>query len=110
MDLIDDLLEVEDMFATVLFNDEVHTFDEVINTLMKALDNCDKNKATSFVTLIDKEGRALVKCSQFQQCTEVKRVVERITGRRGRLNLMLYLINNKCRHINEINWTIVQLL
>ena len=93
MDLIDDLLEVEDMFATVLFNDEVHTFDEVINTLMKALDNCDKNKATSFVTLIDKEGRALVKCSQFQQCTEVKRVVERITGRRGRSNLMLYLIN-----------------
>ena len=83
IDLMDDLLEVEDMYATVLFNDEVHTFDEVIMTLTKALDDCDRTKAINYVSLIDKEGRALVKCSQFQQCNEVKRVVERITGRRG---------------------------
>ena len=84
VDLLDDLLEVEDMYATVLFNDEVHTFDEVINTLTKAIDNCDKNLATFFVSLIDKEGRALVKCSQFGECNEVRKTVERITGRRGR--------------------------
>ena len=83
VDLMDDLLEVEDMYATVLFNDEVHTFDEVIMTLTKALDNCDRTMAINHVSLIDKEGRALVKCSQFQQCNEVKRIVERITGRRG---------------------------
>ena len=86
VDLMDDLLEVEDMYATVLFNDEVHTFDEVILTLTKAIEDCDKNKAINFVSLIDKEGRALVKCSQFQACNEVKRVVERKTGRRGSEN------------------------
>ena len=91
VDLMDDLLEVEDMYATVLFNDEVHTFDEVIMTLTKALDNCDRTMAISHVSLIDKEGRALVKCSQFQQCNEVKRIVERITGRRG--NTALSAIN-----------------
>ena len=83
VDLMDDLLEVEDLYVTVLFNDEVHTFDEVIMTLTKALDDCDKTKAINYVSLIDKEGRALVKCSQFQACNEVKRIVERITGRRG---------------------------
>ena len=92
MDLMDDLLEVEDMYATVLFNDEVHTFDEVIMTLTKALDDCDRTKAINYVSLIDKEGRALVKCSQFQACNEVKRIVERITGRRG--NIISYLFLN----------------
>ena len=92
VDLMDDLLEVEDMYATVLFNDEVHTFDEVIMTLTKALDDCDRTKAINYVSLIDKEGRALVKCSQFQQCNEVKRIVERITGRRGKAILSLCLL------------------
>ena len=92
VDLMDDLLEVEDMFATVLFNDEVHTFDEVIMTLTKALEDCDRNKAINFVSLIDKEGRALVKCSQFQQCSEVKRIVERITGRRAGIKALKVMV------------------
>ena len=62
---------------------QVHTFDDVIATLQKAIDNCDRNMAINFVTLIDREGRALVKCGEYQQCLEVKKVVEKITGRRG---------------------------
>ena len=37
------------------------------------------------MTLIDREGRALVKCGEYQQCLEVKKVVEKITGRRGEM-------------------------
>ena len=64
---------------------QVHTFDDVIATLQKAIDNCDRNMAINFVTLIDREGRALVKCGEYQQCLEVKKVVEKITGRRGKM-------------------------
>jgi len=92
--LMDDLLEVEDLYATVLYNDEVHTFEEVITTLQRAVENCDRNQAISFVSLIDREGRSLVKCSPFQQCNEVKRVVERITGRRGIKPLKVMVIHS----------------
>ena len=46
--------------------------------------------AINFVTLIDREGRALVKCGEYQQCLEVKKVVEKITGRRG--EMMTYYV------------------
>ena len=90
---MDDMLEVEDMYATVLYNDEIHTFEEVITTLQRAVENCDRTLAISFVSLIDREGRALVRCSQFQQCKEVQRVVERITGRRGVKPLKVVVIH-----------------
>ena len=37
------------MYTTVLYNDEVHTFDEVITTLQRAVDNCDRNQAIRFL-------------------------------------------------------------
>jgi len=92
--IMDDLLEVEDLYATVLYNDEVHTFEEVITTLQRAVENCDRNLAISFVSLIDREGRCLVKCSPYQQCNEVKRIVERITGRRGIKPLKVMVIHS----------------
>lgn len=91
--LLDDLLEVDDLYATVLYNDEVHTFEEVITTLQRAVE-CDRNAAINFVSLIDREGRSLVKCAPFQQCSEVKRIVERITGRRGIKPLKVMVIHS----------------
>lgn len=52
------------LFCTVLYNDEVHTFDTVINTLTKAL-NCTKKEAVEFATMVDREGRAIVRVSWF---------------------------------------------
>jgi ATP-dependent Clp protease adaptor protein ClpS len=37
-----DCLQVEDLYATILYNDEVHTYEEVISTLQKAV-LCDRN-------------------------------------------------------------------
>ena len=73
---------------------QVHTFDDVIATLQKAIDNCDRNMAINFVTLIDREGRALVKCGEYQQCQEVRKVVEKITGRRATKPLKVMVIHS----------------
>ena len=54
-----------DTFATVLYNDEMHTFDTVIQTLTRAVD-CTKRTAEHFAIMIDREGRSIVKCSTFQ--------------------------------------------
>ena len=49
------------------FLPKVHTFDEVIQTLPRAVD-CDRNTAIGFASLIDREGRVTIKCSGFQVC------------------------------------------
>jgi len=83
VDPLDDLLEVEDLYVTVLCNDELHTFEEVITTLQRAVDNCDRDLAIKYVNFIDRDGRGALKCGPFQTCSEVKRIIERQTGRRG---------------------------
>jgi len=54
-----------DVFCTILYNDEIHTFEQVINTLSRVL-KCNQKTSTEFVTNIDKEGRTIVKCSEFK--------------------------------------------
>ncbi len=45
--------------------------------------DCDRPTAISFATLIDRDGRSVIKCSGFQACSEAKKTIERITSRRG---------------------------
>jgi ATP-dependent Clp protease adapter protein ClpS len=52
------------LFCTVLYNDETHTFDLVIQTLTRAL-TCSKKDAIEFATTIDREGRSIVKVGGF---------------------------------------------
>lgn len=73
-------VESSDTYCTVLYNDETHTFEHVISTLSKVI-KCSQKDAIEYVTNIDREGRAVVKCSSFQHCTELKSEVERITSR-----------------------------
>ena len=49
----------------MIYNDEVHTFDDVITTIMRAAD-CSREDAIGFATLIDREGRCVVRCAGFQ--------------------------------------------
>ncbi|XP_075234618.1 ubr1 ubiquitin ligase [Lycorma delicatula] len=72
----------QDTYCTVLYNDETHTFEQVINTLARVI-KCSQRDAIEFVTNIDREGRAVVKCSTFQHCTELKSEIERFTSRHG---------------------------
>jgi len=74
--------EPEDTFVTMLFNDEIHTYEQVINTLSRAID-CSAKEAVDYATTIDREGRSIVKCSSFSSCNAVKTTIEKITSRHG---------------------------
>ncbi|XP_062536364.1 E3 ubiquitin-protein ligase UBR1 [Armigeres subalbatus] len=65
----------EDIYCTILYNDETHTFDQVIQTLTSIV-KCTKKEAIEYVTSIDREGRAVVKCAPFETCKKLKEDVE----------------------------------
>lgn len=62
-------------FCTVLYNDESHTFDQVIQTLKK-IAKCRDKDAMEIVAAIDREGRAVVKCDTFKECNDLKTKIE----------------------------------
>ncbi|EDV38316.2 uncharacterized protein Dana_GF21816, isoform D [Drosophila ananassae] len=62
-------------YCTVLYNDESHTFDQVIQTLTK-IAKCRHKDAMEIVAAIDREGRAVVKCDTFKICNDLKTAIE----------------------------------
>lgn len=84
----------DDAFATMLFNDEIHTYDQVIQTLTRAVE-CSPKEAIDFATTIDREGRSIVKCSPFQMCSQVKSLIERITSRHGSKPLRVEVMHSQ---------------
>ncbi|XP_017064489.1 E3 ubiquitin-protein ligase UBR1 [Drosophila eugracilis] len=62
-------------YCTVLYNDESHTFDQVIQTLTK-IAKCPQKNAMEIVAAIDREGRAVVKCDTFKGCNDLKEAIE----------------------------------
>ncbi|XP_048391608.1 E3 ubiquitin-protein ligase UBR2 isoform X2 [Stegostoma tigrinum] len=73
-------LEKEDTYYCMLFNDEVHTYEQVIYTLQKAV-NCTQKEAVSFATTVDRDGRRSVRYGDFQFCEQAKTVIVRNTSR-----------------------------
>ncbi|CAH0663514.1 unnamed protein product [Chilo suppressalis] len=76
------ILDSPDCYCTVLYNDETHTFEQVISTLTRVM-KCNHRDSVELVTLIDREGRALVKCNSFQVCDKLKTDIEQFTSRHG---------------------------
>ncbi|GAB1601270.1 E3 ubiquitin-protein ligase UBR2-like isoform X2 [Argonauta hians] len=72
--------EPEDSFVTVLFNDELHTFDQVISTLQKAVD-CSAKEAADYSTTVDREGRSGIKTGGFHICDKARKQVEQLSSR-----------------------------
>uniref|UniRef100_A0A646QGC2 E3 ubiquitin-protein ligase n=1 Tax=Hemiscolopendra marginata TaxID=943146 RepID=A0A646QGC2_9MYRI len=72
----------EDSFTTMLFNDEVHTYEQVIQTLHRAIE-CTQKEAIDYATAIDREGRSIVRCAQFKSCDLARSCIERLTSRHG---------------------------
>ncbi|XP_068089086.1 E3 ubiquitin-protein ligase UBR2 isoform X1 [Hyperolius riggenbachi] len=72
--------EKEDTYYCMLFNDEVHTYEQVIYTLQKAV-NCSQKEAISFATTVDRDGRRSVLYGNFQNCDQAKSVIVRNTSR-----------------------------
>ena len=72
-----------DDYVTMLYNDEVHSYDQVVSTLRKVL-SCDEKKAYEYAAIVDKEGRSTIKRAKKIECTQTKTKVETTMG--GPLN------------------------
>jgi len=61
----------------ILFNDEVHTFEEVIIQLMKAI-GCTFEQGEAFAWEVHTKGKACVYTGEMAECLRVSGVLEEI--------------------------------
>ncbi|KAK3764043.1 hypothetical protein RRG08_046512 [Elysia crispata] len=67
-------------YMCMLYNDEVHTYEQVMTTLQRAVD-CTKRQALDYATIVDREGRSCVKYGGQEECSTVKETIQRNTSR-----------------------------
>lgn len=61
----------------ILYDDDIHTFDEVINQLIKAL-GCSYGKAEEMTFKVHNEGKATVFEGSFEECLKRNSVLQEI--------------------------------
>ena len=61
----------------VLFNDDWHTFDEVINQLIKAI-NCSYEQARGHAFEVHVKGKSIVFTGSMRDCLKVTSILEEI--------------------------------
>jgi ATP-dependent Clp protease adapter protein ClpS len=61
----------------ILFNDDVHTFEEVIGQLIKAT-GCSATKAEALAWEVHTTGKAMVFTGEIARCIEVSSILEEI--------------------------------
>ncbi|HLF13481.1 MAG TPA: ATP-dependent Clp protease adaptor ClpS [Bacteroidota bacterium] len=61
----------------ILFNDEAHTFDEVIGQIIKAT-ACDLSRAEALTWEVHNSGKAMVFEGEMRNCVRVSAVLEEI--------------------------------
>jgi ATP-dependent Clp protease adapter protein ClpS len=69
--------EVETSWRVILFNDEEHTFDEVIYQIIKAT-GCSQKKAVELTNEVHFKGKANVYEGDFSECMRVSGVLQEI--------------------------------
>ncbi|XP_074503572.1 E3 ubiquitin-protein ligase UBR2 isoform X2 [Sebastes fasciatus] len=96
-----------DTYYCMLFNDEVHTYEQVIYTLQKAV-NCSQKEAVSFATTVDRDGRKSVRYGDFQFCDQAKSVIVRNTSRQSkplRVQVMhSSVVAHQCFALRALSW------
>ena len=73
---VEELVEevIETPWQLILYNDEIHTFDEVINQLIKAI-RCSISEAEAITLQVHNEGKAIVYEGSFEECLRVNSVL-----------------------------------
>ncbi|XP_068183041.1 E3 ubiquitin-protein ligase UBR2 isoform X1 [Antennarius striatus] len=96
-----------DTYYCMLFNDEVHTYEQVIYTLQKAV-SCSQKEAVSFATTVDRDGRKSVRFGDFQFCEQAKSVIVRNTSRQSkplRVEVMhSSVVAHQCFALKALSW------
>ena len=75
---IDVEVSMETQYHVLLFNDDYHSFEEVIEQLIKAID-CTFEKARSFAFEVHVKGKALVFSGSLTKCLSVSSILEEIS-------------------------------
>jgi ATP-dependent Clp protease adaptor protein ClpS len=74
-------VQTEEMIATpwslILYNDDIHTFDEVVFQLIKAL-KCDQQTAEDLTLAVHLDGSAIVFEGDFSECFKINIVLTEI--------------------------------
>jgi ATP-dependent Clp protease adaptor protein ClpS len=68
---------IEQPAKVILFNDEIHSFDEVIEQIIKAT-GCDTTKAEALTWEVHNSGKAMVFEGQMDNCLKVSHILEEI--------------------------------
>ncbi|KAM4729976.1 LOW QUALITY PROTEIN: E3 ubiquitin-protein ligase UBR2 [Anableps anableps] len=96
-----------DNYYCMLFNDEVHTYEQVIYTLQKAV-NCSQKEAVSFATTVDRDGRKSVRFGDHQFCEQAKSIIVRNTSRQSkplRVQVMhSSVVAHQCFALKALSW------
>jgi ATP-dependent Clp protease adapter protein ClpS len=67
----------QDPARVILFNDDVHTFEEVITQLIKAT-RCSGQRAEALAWEVHTTGKAVVYAGELVRCMEVSHILEEI--------------------------------
>jgi ATP-dependent Clp protease adaptor protein ClpS len=73
----DEIVETQTPAKVILFNDDVHSFDDVIYQLIKAI-RCDLEKAKALTFQVHNSGKAVVFGGELAKCIQVSSVLEEI--------------------------------
>jgi ATP-dependent Clp protease adaptor protein ClpS len=69
--------QVQEPAKVILFNDSIHTFEEVISQIMKAT-RCDTTRAEALTWEVHNTGKAMVFEGPMNECLSVSAVLEEI--------------------------------
>ncbi len=77
---IDSGIDVTNAGKVILFNDEWHSFDEVIEQIIKAI-RCTYDKAESLTWEVHNKGKAKIYEGELNECLRVSSILEEIALR-----------------------------
>ncbi len=78
-ELLDEIIDenIGNACKVILFNDAWHSFDEVINQIIKAT-KCSEKKAEELTWEVHSKGKALVYDGDMNECLKVSSILEEI--------------------------------
>lgn len=68
---------IDNPWRLILYDDDVHTFDEVINQIIKAT-GCSVSKAEEITLKVHNDGKAIVFEGSFEECLKINSVLQEI--------------------------------
>lgn len=95
-------------YVAVLYNDETHTYENVIYALVKSI-NCNKKVATDYATTVDRDGRAIIYYGELEKCKQIVEHISEITGKNSDRVLevkvlCVYLVAHQNFSTRLLNW------